>query len=184
MSLSMTAPMRSLKEFKGANMKWTQPKALVRQYELRSGPDLYATLTWVKTFGTLAEARTADGRFTLKRGGFLRPFVSIRDALLDSEVAVLKMGLLGHGTLEFTNGRRITLLSTRFWSFEWDMVDEGGQPLGKVCKRVTMFKDSADVTISEVVRRDRDLMLMLLASWYTMKLMSDEAAAAGAAGAS
>ena len=89
-------------------MEWIQPKAMMRHHVLRSGQDLYATLTWVKVFGSLAEASTADGRFTLKRGGFLRPYVTIRDASLENDIAVLKIGLFRHGSIEFGNGKRIT----------------------------------------------------------------------------
>lgn len=150
---------------------------------------MFATLTWLKVFGSLAEASTADGRFTLKRGGFLRPFVTIRDPVMDDDIAVLRIGLLRHATLEFSNGRRITLVSKRFFGFEWELVDENGQRLCRIQMRSAMMKRSGDVTIFEAVKKDRDLTIMLAIGWYAMVLMSEEgadvAAAAGAgAGAS
>jgi hypothetical protein len=178
MGVAMPSQMISLKELKKRTLRWTQPKALVRHHELRSDQNLLATLTWPKPLRSLAEAVTADGRYTLKRGGFLRPFVSIRDVAFDNEIAALKIGLLGHGTLEFANGRRITVLSTRFWSYDWELIDEGGQLLCKVKKITKVMTNSADVTVSEGIRKDRDLMVMMIASWYAMVLMSDEAAAA------
>ena len=117
----MSAQMLSIDGFRGTDLRWVQPKALVRRHELRSGKDLYATLKWVGLLGSVVEAATADGRFTLRRGGFLRPLVTVRDAALGSEVAMLKLGFFGHGTLEFTNGRRVTVRSNRFWSYEEDV---------------------------------------------------------------
>ena len=45
--------------------------------------------------------------------------------------------------------------------------------------------ETGDVMIAELVRRDRDLLVMLAASWYAMVLMGEQAATAVvAAGAS
>jgi hypothetical protein len=180
----MAAAVRPLKDMKGNSLQWVQPKLTARRHELRSGDDVFATLTWVKTFGSLAEAVTADGKFTLKRGGFVRPYVSIRDVAYDSEVAVLKIGLMGHGTIEFTNGRKITVLSTRFWSYEWDLMSEGGQLLCKVKKKVKVAVNAAEVAVADDVRKDRDLLLLIVMCWYAMVLISDEAAAAAGSVAS
>jgi len=176
--------MRSFRDFKESEINWVQPRALERHYELRSGQQVFATLTWLKVFGSLAEAIMADGRFTLKRGGFLRPFVTIRDTVMGNDIAVLRMGMLRHATLEFSNGRRIELISTRFWGFEWEFIDENGMKLCKIRMKAAMTKNSAEVTIFEAVRKDRDLLIMLVIGWYTMVLMNDEAAATAAAGAS
>ena len=180
----MTSPVLPFKDFKGTSLRWDQPKIMVRHHELKSGEDVYAALKWMKTFGSLAEATTADGRYTLKRGGFVRPFVTVRDVAYDNEIAVLRIGLLGHGTIEFSNGRTITVLSTSFWSYAWDLVSEGGQLLCRIKKRVKIGTNSADVTISKEVRKDRDLLVMIIACWYAMVLMSDEAAALNASVAS
>ena len=180
----MPATMRSIKDFKGSAMAWVQPRALERQYELRSGQELFATLTWVKVFGSLAEVQTSDGRFTLKRGGFLRPYVTIRDTAMENDLAILKIGMFRHGTLEFTNGKRISLVSGRFWGFEWEFVDENGQKLCSMRMKTQMMKYSAEVTLFEPLRKDSDLMVMLLVGWYTMVLMSEEAAATAVASTS
>ncbi len=162
-------------------MEWIQPRALERHYELKSDGTLFATLTWIKVFGSLAEASSCDGHFTLKRGGFLKPYVTIRDAALDNDIAMLRIGMFRHGTLEFTNGKRLTLVSKRFWGFEWELSDENGMRICSVRMRTSLTKRTGEVVIHEAVRRDRDLMTMLVICWYAMVLMSDEAAASGAA---
>jgi hypothetical protein len=180
----MPSLMKSLRQFKGSDMEWIQPRALERHHELVSGQDVFATLTWLKVLGSLAEATTAEGSFSLKRGGFMRPFVTIRDSAMGNDVAVMRIGLFRHATLEFSNGRMISLVSTRFWGFEWEFIDENGQRLCSMRMRSGMMRRSAEVTINETVRRDRDLMIMLVIGWYTMVLTNEEAAAAAAAAAS
>ena len=174
--------MRTMRDFKGSELNWLQPRAMERRFELRSEDELFATLTWVKVFGSLAEATTGDGNFTLKRGGFMQPYITVRDAGTDKDIAVLKIGLFRHGTLEFSIGRRISLISTRLFGIEWEFVDENGQKLCKMRMGPGLTRHST-ITIFEAIRRDRDLMVMLVAGWYGMVLMSDEAVAVSAAGA-
>jgi hypothetical protein len=78
----------------------------------------------------------------------------------------------------------ISLVSTRFWGFEWEFIDENGQRLCSMRMRSGMMRRSAEVTIYETVRRDRDLMIMLVIGWYTMVLTDEETAATAAAAAS
>jgi hypothetical protein len=177
-------PFKSFKDFRGSELSWDQPRTLERHYELVSGQSVFATLTWVKVFGSLAEAQTADGSYTLKRGGFMRPHVTIRNAAMDSDIAVLKIGMLRHGTIEFGNGKRISLLSKRIWGFEWEFVDDNGLTLCSIRMRAKTMKYSADVKLFELVRKDHDLMVMLVLGWYAMVLMSEEAAVVGSAAAS
>ena len=53
-------------------LKWVQPRARSPFFELRSDDDVVATLSWEKTFGTLATAQTAEKTWTFKRVGFFR----------------------------------------------------------------------------------------------------------------
>jgi len=169
---------KSFSESENTEMQWVQPEALSRYHELRSGQDVYATLRWVQVFGSLAESASAEGEFTLKRGGFLKRHVTMRDAQTGNDLAVLHIGMFRQGTLEFMNGRRIDLISTRFWSFQWDFVDENGMTLCTVRMVPTLGKRSGEVIISNLVRRDRDLLVMLIAGWYSMVVIRQEAAAA------
>jgi len=172
-----------LKDFKGSEMEWVQPRALERHYELRSNQELFADLSWIRVFGSLAEATTAEGQFSLKRGGFLRPYVTVRDKATENDIAVLKIGMFRHGTLEFSIGKRISLVSARFWGFEWEFIDENGQKICDIRMRHALMKRNGEISISEGIRKDRDLMTMLLMGWYAMVLINDEEAAAGAAAA-
>ncbi len=113
----------------------------------------------------------------------MRPCVTIRESSKDADVAVLKIGMFRHGTLEFSNSRRISLVSKRFWGFEWELVDENGQSLCNLRMKMGTLKFGGDVKIHELVRRDRELMIMLLIGWYAMVLMSEEASAAAAGAA-
>lgn len=47
-------------------------------FRLESGENEVAELRWVRHGASLARAQTADGIWTLKRGGFLNPHVTLR----------------------------------------------------------------------------------------------------------
>jgi hypothetical protein len=167
----------SFRDFSGKSLTWTKPKALRRHHELRDPDHLYATLRWLKAFGSLAQSDSSEGSFTIKRGGFLKPFVSVKDAVFGSDVATLNMNLFSGGTLEFSDGIRYSFSSSRFWGFEWGFKDEHGADLFSLRLR-SGFKNSGDVVVSPTARRDRHLMVAIAAGWYAMVLANEEAAVA------
>jgi len=170
------------RDSRGKTLRWYQPSALHRYHELSDGDRLYATLRWVETFGSLARVESSEGVFTLKRRGFLRPYVSVRDAGLGTDLAVLRPNFLSGGTLTFSDGRQLTFTSARFWGFEWSFRNEGGMVICSVRLRSTI-RDSGNVVVPVEVKHDKALLVTIAAAYYTMVMANDEAAviAAGAA---
>jgi hypothetical protein len=175
--------MRPMRDIRASELEWVQPRAMERYFVLRSDQDVLATLRWRNMFGSLAEASTAEGIFTLKRGGFLQPYVTIRQAGTEDDIAVLKISLFRHGTLEFRIGKVVSLVSTRFFGFEWEFIDENRQKLCSMRMRNALMKRYGEVAVSSTVRRDRDLLVMLVIGWYAMVLMSNESSAAASSNA-
>lgn len=169
----------TFRDFDGKFLIWSQPAVLTRLHVLSSGEQLYAVLRWQQFFGSLAKANSSEGTYTLKRGGFLNPFVSIRDATFDADFAVLRMNLFSGGTLEFVDGRRFTFTRLRFWNYEWSFKDENGGPVCSIRKRAS-FKHSGDVVVFPNATRDKHLMVAIIAAWYAIVMASEEAAAVAA----
>src|SRR5438445_8993602 len=119
---------KRIRECANQSLKWTQPSAFQREYELRAGDDLLATLRWQKTFGSLAVAASADGTWTFKRSGFLSPKVIVRVPGSESDVAVLQPSWRGEGMLQGPEGRRYQWLNTSFWCSEWAFANEASDP--------------------------------------------------------
>ena len=56
--------MRSIRDFVGQEIKWTQPNTFKMEYELRAGEELIGTLHFRSTHGSFATAECADGCWT------------------------------------------------------------------------------------------------------------------------
>jgi hypothetical protein len=177
---------RPIREIAEQTARWTQPKALAREYELRAGNEVVATLRWQKTLGSLALAESADGAWTFKRSGFLSPRITVRRPDSEADVGVFKPGWRGEGMLRLLEGRGYQWLNTSFWHSEWAFADEAGKPLVhfktefEPAAVFAIFKHAAEVTFEPSAFSVLDLSLLTLLGWYLMVLMSEDAAGATA----
>jgi hypothetical protein len=101
-----------------AMLRWVQPEARKRYFELRSGSDAIATLSWEKASGTLAAAQTADAAWTFKRVGFFNTRVTVRSPGSDADLATFKPSWGYGGTLE-VKGRAYLWQKLDFWGNKW-----------------------------------------------------------------
>lgn len=176
--------MKPIRAIANQFLRWTQPALLKREYELRAGDEVVATLRWQKTFGSLALAETANGTWTFKRSGFLRPKVMVRVPGSETEVATFKPGWGGEGTLRFSDGRYYQWQHTNFWRSDWFFSDQGGEPLVhfkaefEASAAVILFKHAAEVKFEPTAASVPDLSLLTALGWYLMVLMSEDAAGA------
>ncbi|OGS55766.1 MAG: hypothetical protein A3K60_04365 [Euryarchaeota archaeon RBG_19FT_COMBO_56_21] len=152
---------------------------LHRYHELSGGGQLLATLRWLKVFGSLAKVESREGNFTLKRGGFVMPYVSVRDAAFDTDFAVLNMNLISGGRLSFSDGHEFTFASLRFWNYDWSFKDESGAVVFSIRRRSSL-KQCGDVVISPKAKRDKHLLVAIAAAWYAIVIASEETAATSA----
>jgi hypothetical protein len=152
---------------------------LHRYHELSCGDQLVANLRWVEVLGSLAKVESTEGKFTMKRRGFLNPSVSVRDADFDTEFATLKINLFSGGRLIFADGREFTFTSLRFWNYEWVFKDEGGGMLFSIRRR-SSIKHCGDVLLLPEAKLDRRLFVAIAVAWYALVIASEEAAAIAA----
>jgi hypothetical protein len=101
---------------------WRQPSSRRRQYSLRAGEMEVGTLTFEKTFGSLATGRLAEGAWTFKRAGFLSPRVTVRKMGSESDLAVFTPRWTGAGELRFTSGDVLTWRPFGFLGAQWAFV--------------------------------------------------------------
>src|SRR5215471_7349890 len=71
-------------------LRWSQPSALKRHYELKGSSDLVAQLRFRSAFGTLAMAESGDGSWTFKRVGFWQRTVTVREDGSEESLAVFR----------------------------------------------------------------------------------------------
>lgn len=171
----MAEEIRSLREFKGQALTWSQPKKRQRYHELVSGSGVYATLTWQKSTGSLAVCRTSENSYSLKRAGFLHPRVTVRRLDYEDDVAVLRMDWGGGGVIEFNDGRNFRLVRKGFWSPSWEIHDEDNRKLCTLLWADALMRSRREVTVEPEIRKIRDPALILAVAWYTMVLAAEEA---------
>jgi hypothetical protein len=163
------------------NLRWVQPETNKRFFELRSGNDIVATLSWEKVFGTLATAQTEEKTWTFKRVGFFNARVTVRSPDSDADIAVFKPSWGYGGTLE-VQGRAYTWKKLDFWGNKWGFTWHDGTVLlsfGYSGGLESLLKLEGPVEMSpESISTNPDMPLLATLGWYIMVLMHDDNTAA------
>jgi hypothetical protein len=155
---------RSIADLSTLSLTWT---AVGRQsYQLAAGHDLVATLDWVKRSGSLARGEAADGTWTFKRVGFFRPYITIRDADSDTDLATLRTGKRRESVLEFADGRRFVWRPTRVRRREMAFATVADEVLLTMLPRTKLSTRFAEVEIQPGTEGVREQSLLALLGWY------------------
>lgn len=182
--------MKYTKEPSGEKLIWIQPKPMVRYHELRVDGAIYATLKWKRMFGSLATGECREDRYTFKRAGFLRPYITVRRENAQGDLAILRFrsgsiivnSVIGlSGTLEFETGHRYSFNRLSFWKSRWAFSDENGD-IVVTFDRNMRGKPKATVTIHRDFRRIQYLDILLILGWYAIILDYEEGEASAGTG--
>lgn len=167
---------------------WVQPKLSHRNFELRAGDLLFATLEFQSAWGSLATAICSDGNWSFKRVGFFNPRVTVRSAGQETDLAVYRPKWTGtEGELAFLSGQHFHWKAANFWATQYAFVMPDGSPILTFKPGVEeghlsdFFKYQARVEIEPGVIRIPELPVLALLGWYLMILQQDDATAASAA---
>lgn len=153
------------------SLTWEQSGKLASR--LVVGGETVATLTWAKSWGSLATGESADGEWTLKRSGFLRPRVTVRENGADSNLAVLSIGWAGEGALVFSDGETFQLKRSGFWHPEWSILDSTGRRLLLLKPDLGWKKKQALVEVEDAAAVSKRTSLLAIVGWYVIILISD-----------
>jgi hypothetical protein len=182
--------MKPIIEAEHDNLTWFQPKAMHQFYELRSENDLFGTVNFPKTFGSFAEAESADGKWTFKRIGFFQIKITIRKAGSDTDLAVFKPKWTGYaGSIEFADGKEFHWQSSNFFASKFELHDSNGTVLFSFRHGVDdpklkdWFKSQARVEINETAKQFPETSLLVLFCWYLIVVLQMESSAGAVAAA-
>jgi hypothetical protein len=135
------------------------------RYELRAGAEIVATLKWQKGMSLFA-GDAAEGQWTFKRTGWLRPRVTVRRK--DDATDLVTFTPTRGGALEFPEG----------FSFK----DANGEALVQMrLTRTAPVCLGAEVTLSPAALVLPDVSLLALLGWYVLVLASNDDAEGAAA---
>lgn len=184
--------MKPLKTISTEYPSWIQPKTIQQIYELRTKDDLYGTLIFPKTFGSLAEAESSEGKWTFKRVGFFNTRITVRELGAENDIAVFKPKWTGNaGIVEMANGKIYNWQSSNFWSTKVDFIDANGNAVVTFRSGVDepklkdWFKTQARVEVSEFGRDLPELSILVMLGWYLIVVLNmDSSAGAVVAAAS
>jgi len=157
-------------------LRWTQPKLFDRVYELHCGTDLVANLSFKGAFGTLAEARSADGAWTFKRVGFWQTRATVRRNGDTRDLAVFEHNTWkGGGTLRIGGGRSI-LVTTNLWQSRIDFLLAEDHTLFSYLTEGFM-RQEASLEVRPSAERMPELPWLLSFGWYLVVMMHQDASA-------
>jgi hypothetical protein len=171
--------MKSIAEFTGCELRWVQPHVLKREYELKIGDDVAATLNFTSSFSSFAIGESREGSWSFKRVGIWQRTVTVRELASDTELAVFKRNIWkGGGTVELPSGLKY-LTTPNFWQSQYDIWTEDRRPL--IHYRIGgIWRPSAATLIEPGAANLPELPWMTLLGWYLVLLMRQDAAAAAA----
>jgi hypothetical protein len=158
--------MKSLNDADLKSLKWEQSDKMASR--LVADGQIVATLTWAKSWGSLATGESADGEWTLKRLGFLRPKVSVRENGSDSNLAVLSINWVGEGAVVFSDGEVFQFKRSGFWHPEWSMCNSRGQRLFLLKPDVGWKEMKADVEIEGAPILSKRTSILAILAWYVV----------------
>lgn len=168
--------MRSLRKVESFTLEWAQTSVMSQSFELRGDGAVVATLEWEKLFGSLATARTADGTWTFKRGGFLTPIVTVRAPGSEKDLAVLTVVWGGGGDLAIAGTRTYAWKRRGFWSGQWGFEWIDGGHILHFEPKFSIAKRKAELHLEPAAHAVPELPLLATLGWYLLILMAQDEA--------
>jgi len=145
---------------------WEQPSWTRREYALRMGREVVATLRWPGIFGFTAEGETAEGRYRIRMPNLFSDRAVIHAGDSDSEVAVWEPRWHRGGTVRFPGGRTFRIRRGDFFGRRLYLEDEAGAVLSILHSRRLFLRQGAQVEVQPGAERVRELPLLLIIAWY------------------
>lgn len=165
--------MESMREAAGQDLQWKRVKWWKREFELRSGDEVFAKLYQQQgTRGVIGEA--TDGLWSFKRRSFWNGDIVITELTSQTEIAVAKRGR--QKSLAFSDGHILTLKKTSIWRHEWVWLNDDETPL-------VHFYPNKHLTLEPAALSFPELSLLVILGWHLIVLQQEAEASAAAASA-
>jgi len=157
------------------NFRWLRTQERPASFSLLSGDAKVATLDWAPGDRSLATLRSAAEEWTLKRGGFLNPHITVRSA---EKVRARLSVHFNYHQVEVAGGRSYRLRRAGMLVPAWKVATGDGQELLHVepAREGRHLAAGAVVVAPDAAALD-DLLLLTVLSWYFIVLawFEDEA---------
>ena len=151
-----------------SGLRWLRDRTHPDAFSLLSGDSTVATLEWQMRGGSLTTVRTASSEWTLKRGGFLNPHISLRSA--SGPVARLSVHFNYH-QIDIVGGRSYRFHRAGILVPAWQVSSrEGKEILHVEPVREGRHLSAGAVVVSPDAAELPELLPLLVLSWYFIVL--------------
>ena len=106
-----------------------------QNYELRFNGEVVASLHKPSFWSCDYAAETRDGRWTIRRGGFLGTGAEIVDSASGLSIATFKANWGSRGVLTFTDGQTFQIEYKGLWRPVWSVLTENRRPVLRIHQR-------------------------------------------------
>ncbi|HEY3174142.1 MAG TPA: hypothetical protein VGK94_00105 [Candidatus Polarisedimenticolia bacterium] len=162
--------MKRLAEAAAGDLVWTRTARFSRAWELRSGDEVVASLTWPSTFSSRAVAVADGARWEFLREGTFRARVVLRDGAGGPEPARFERRFGGGGEIVFPDGRRLLWSRGGLIRSTWSFTTSDGFPVVTFSSELRWFRSIERLQIDETARSLSELPLLALVGWYLVIL--------------
>jgi hypothetical protein len=165
--------LKSLREVDTRALRWISSGKL--ESKLMADGRIIGILSWSNGTGSLATAESAEGRWTLKRAGFLRPRITAHEVGSESDYAVVLMGMGGDGALRLSGGQLFQFQRSGFWHPELNVLDDRSRTVIRLKIDRGRPEEEASVEIEEknASRYAQNISFLAILGWYIVLLTSN-----------
>lgn len=160
-----------------STLRWLRTGDPPLEFSLLSGATLVARLRWQKEAGSLATAESASETWSVKRGGFLNPHVTVRKEHGTQDLARLSVHL-NHHEIEIPGGPTYRFRRAGLLLPAWKVTGRDGEEILHVepVREGRALVAGAAVAPSAAASRAEFLLVVVL-TWYFIALawFEDEA---------
>jgi hypothetical protein len=150
------------------SLRWNQASQTDRRTFSLCDPqqEIYATLQFRNTSGSLGTGRTSEGEWTFKRVGFFKPRISVRPVSLKTPVAFFQ-----RARLHFGGGLVLRWNPTKGPEKERRFEDLEGRTVVRLQPEFADRTREAKVEIKAFSTPGAELSIAVLMSWYIVLLL-------------
>lgn len=160
-----------------STLRWLRSEESPLEFTLSAGDSSVARLRWLQPGGSLATAETTSGEWTLKRGGFLNPHITVRKPGGGENLARLTVHLSYHA-IELADGLTYRFHRAGVLVPAWKVTTDAGREVLHIEPVRDGRKLVAGAALAAPTAVDLpDLLLLEVVGWYFIVLawFEDEA---------
>lgn len=161
-------PLQPLSAVDRTTFRWLRTQERPAAFSLLSGDSVVATLDWSSGERSLATLHSASDEWTLKRGGFLNPHITVR---VQEAVRARLSVHLNHHQIDISGGRSYRFHRAGLLVPAWKVTTGAGQELLHVePAREGRHLSAGAVVVSAGAADLPDLLMLMVLAWYFIVL--------------